>query len=137
MNNVNVERFITGMRGVYSVAAELSARGYIVTITARNAPGIDIIASTSDMKKSFNIQVKANKSHGTQSFWLLNKEAKRTISSIFFYIFVNFKEDKNPDFYIVKSKIVAKNLDISHTKRGVWYSFERDERYLNNWNVLK
>lgn len=132
-----MERFITGMMGVYSVATELSSRGYIVTITARNAPGIDVIASTPDMKKNFNIQVKANKPHGTQSFWLLSKDAKKTTSPIFFYIFVNFKEEEKPDFYIVKSEIVARNLDISRSKRGIWYSFNRDKRYLNRWDLLK
>ncbi len=133
----NTKGFITGMTGVYSVAAELSARGYIVTTTTRNAPGIDIMASTSDLKKTFNIQVKANSTGGTHSFWLLNKDAENLVSPNFFYIFVNFKSNQKPDFYIVESSIVSQNVDVNHSKSGHWYSFQRDEKYKDKWELLK
>lgn len=125
------------MTGVYCVAAELSSRGYIVTVTARNAPGVDIMASTVNGKKAFNIQVKANKPGGTHSFWLLGKGAKKTVSPNLFYVFVNLHKDRKPDFYVVKSYIVARNLDISRSKNGTWYSFGRNEKYKNQWKYLR
>ena len=134
---IGAKRYITGITGVHYVAAVLSEKGYIVTITARNAPGIDIMASTPDLKKAFNIQVKANKVGGTQSFWLLNKDAQNIVSPNFIYIFVNLKENQKPDFYIVESTIVAKNIDVSHSKNGHWYSFKRNDKYKDNWNILK
>ncbi|MCJ7696752.1 MAG: hypothetical protein MUO73_00255 [Thermoplasmata archaeon] len=123
------KNFLTGMTGVFTVAAELSAKRYIVTLTSRNAPGIDIIASSLDLKKTFNIQVKANASDGTQSFWLLNKDAQNLISPNFFYVFVNFKKDQKPDFYVVESSIVAQNVEVSHSENSDWYSFQRNEKY--------
>lgn len=132
----NYKRFITGMTGVYAVATELSSRGYIVTITSRNAPHVDIIVSTPNLKKTFNIQVKANNPYGTKSFWLLNKEAKNIKSNNFIYLFVNLKENVKPDFYIVKSRIVAKNIDVNHSKSGHWYSFQRDNKFKDKWTTL-
>jgi len=137
MVSANRSRFITGMTGVYATAAELSARGYIVTLTARNAPGIDIMASTPNLMKTFNIQVKANKPHGTQSFWLLSKDAKETVSPNFFYVFVNLKENDKPDFYVTSSKTVARSIDTSRSKSGVWYSFQRDPKHKDRWDLLR
>lgn len=34
---------LTGVAGEYFVAAELSRRGFIASITMRNSPGIDIL----------------------------------------------------------------------------------------------
>ncbi len=128
-------RFVTGMTGVYAVATELSAKGYIVTVTSRNAPHVDIMASTPDFKKTFNIQVKA--SWGNPSFWLLNEESKNVSSNNLIYVFVNLKENKNPDFYIVPSKIVSKNVDVSKRKNSCWYSFQRNIKYKDRWDFLK
>ena len=36
---------LTGVAGEYFVAAELSRRGFIASITMRNSPGIDILAT--------------------------------------------------------------------------------------------
>src|SRR5437868_6752123 len=83
------KNLLTGMAGVYAVAAELRLRGFVVAVTARNAPGVDLIAFSHDPRKAVGIQVKANKHQGTRGFWLLNKRAKTDISSTLFYVFVN------------------------------------------------
>lgn len=54
----NLESTLIGVAGEYYVAAELTMRGHIATITLRNSGGIDIIASNSDASKSVSIQVK-------------------------------------------------------------------------------
>jgi hypothetical protein len=51
-----------GITGEYLVAAELSRRGYVATLTLRNTRGIDILASNSDATKSVGIQVKTAQS---------------------------------------------------------------------------
>ena len=38
-------RYITGMRGVYLVAAELSKRGFIASPTSRGAQGADLLVT--------------------------------------------------------------------------------------------
>lgn len=42
---------LSGVAGEYFVAAELSRRGYIASITLRNTRGIDILASDAEMRK--------------------------------------------------------------------------------------
>lgn len=51
---------LSGVAGEYLVAAELSRRGYIASITLRNTRGIDILASNADATRSVGIQVKTN-----------------------------------------------------------------------------
>ena len=42
---------LTGVSGEYFVAAELSRRGYIASITLRNTAGVDVLASSADGSK--------------------------------------------------------------------------------------
>ena len=124
------------MTGVYYAAAELSSQGCLVTVTARNAPTVDMMVSTPNLKKTTNVQVKSNKAGGNQSFWLLSKEARRSLPNLT-YIFVNLKKNERPDFYIVDSGTVAKKMSIERTKSGIWYAFGRDERYKDRWDLFK
>jgi len=130
-----VTPYTKGMAAVYFVAAELSTRGYIVTTTARNAPSVDVMVTTSDMKKTFNIQVKTS----TQPYFLLRKDAKKMSSPNFLYIFVKFNHDpeQKPDFYIVKSSVVAQNIEEYGSKGDMWYSFSPTEKDKDKWELLK
>jgi len=40
-----LDPILTGVAGAYYVAAELSRRGIVATMTLRNTPGVDILAS--------------------------------------------------------------------------------------------
>ena len=51
---------LTGVAGEYFVAAELSRRGYIASITLRNTQGIDLLASDQNATRQIAIQVKTN-----------------------------------------------------------------------------
>lgn len=132
----NREKFITGMTGVYYAAAELSSRGYIVTVTARNAPSVDMMVSTPDLKRTFNVQVKANKPKGTQAYWLLSEQSKMTSPNLI-YVFVNLKADGRPDFYLADSSTVSKNLVVERRPGSVFYSFARDGKFKDKWDILK
>jgi hypothetical protein len=67
-------KILTGVAGEYFVAAELSRRGYVATLTLRNTRGIDILAANADATKSVGIQVKTH--HGKKSQWLLARKAE-------------------------------------------------------------
>ena len=58
----HLEPTLVGVAGEYFVAAELSLRGCLASVTLRNSRGIDIIASSADASKSVSIQVKTTKS---------------------------------------------------------------------------
>ena len=53
---------LTGVAGEYFVAAELSRRGYIASISLRNTRGIDILATNQDGSRSITIQCKTHQS---------------------------------------------------------------------------
>jgi len=68
---------LSGVAGEYFVAAELSRRGYVASLTLRNTRGIDILASNTDATRSVGIQVKAN-----QVSLLINPSASESASSL-------------------------------------------------------
>jgi hypothetical protein len=102
-----------GVAGEYFVAAELSIRGFLATITLRNSRGIDIIASNPDASRSVSIQVKT--SNGGSPKWILNRKAESYFGENHYYVFVVLSDiGQRPDFYVVPSKVVAEYTSISH-----------------------
>jgi hypothetical protein len=104
----------TGVSGEYFVAAELSRRGYVASLTLRNTRGIDILASNRDATKSVGIQVKT--CHGTRADWMLNKKAEAALAENLFYVFVCLPEAGLPLFYVVPRNVVAQYIRDSHQK---------------------
>jgi hypothetical protein len=100
---------LSGVAGEYFVAAELSRRGYVASITLRNTRGIDILASNTDATKSVGIQVKTRQSTGTE--WVLNKRAEElpdeSVAKNLFYVFVSLNDLGVASFHIVPRGVVA------------------------------
>lgn len=99
----------SGMRGVYLVAAELSRNpNLVVTVTARNGQGADILAFHSTTRRSFAIQVKTN-THGSRSvlrsFWLTGSSCcDAAPRNDFVWILVadhTIEHDEPPEFWVV------------------------------------
>ena len=132
-----VKRQQTGMRGVFLVAAELTARGVIASPTSRSAFGADLLVTDQDCLRAFSVQVKTNARHS--NFWLLNKHSKRLKSSNHIYVFVNLSVAGQPtEYYVVPSKIVAQRMCIERRRDSTWYSFDLSHavKYRNKWNVF-
>ena len=143
-----ISSILVGVSGEYFVAAELSRRGYIASITLRNTMGIDIVASSESGDKSANIQVKT-KSKGKG--WLLSKKAEDIKDENIFYVFVNLNPIlRNPEYHIVPSKKLAKKVKEGHQrwldtpgKKGQkhndnnmrWWD-DPDGEYKNKWELL-
>lgn len=105
----------TGVAGEYFVAAELSKRGFVASITLRNTKGIDILVSSEDGSKTRAIQVKS--STGNDKSWIVSQKAEEDFNDNLFYVFVNLKEsNQRADYYIVPSKVVAKYVKKSHSE---------------------
>jgi hypothetical protein len=49
---------MTGMLGVYLAAAELTQKGLVVSLTSRNARGVDLLATNQSYQKTWAIQAK-------------------------------------------------------------------------------
>jgi|SRR3989344_6285731 len=145
---------ITGVAGEYFVAAELSRRGWITTLTLKNTPNIDAIATTPDGKRTLNIQVKTRSIWNRQG-WILNKGIEKIFSVNNFYIaFVDLVGiDEKPDYYLIPHNIFAKWIARRHKKwlvtpgsKGQAHkdnpirAFDKPqfgvfEEYHNNWNI--
>jgi len=124
------------MRGVYLVAAELSRHGFVASPTSRSARGADILATDLKCRRAFSVQVKTNAS--TFSFWLVGKHFKDAVSDTHIYVLVNLR-DTATEFFVVPSRVVARKVFIEKTRRGVWYSFTREDAlpYKDKWSLLK
>ena len=99
---------ITGSAGEFIVSSELSRRGIIATLTLKNTPLIDVIATNPKKGSVANIQVKTRSQRNTQGWVLSNKVEERTNLKKLYYVFVNFKElNELPDYYIISHNIFA------------------------------
>jgi hypothetical protein len=103
---------LSGSAGTYFVAAELSRKGYIATLTVRNAPGIDLLVANKAATRSVSIQVKTNQD--SHRAWLLDAKAETLIGEHYLYVFVNLNRLLAPSYHIVESAIVAEYCQRFH-----------------------
>lgn len=82
----------------FYVAAELTRRGYMVSLTLGNAPVADLLVVSPD-KKHFTIEVKGQAS---KNFWLIKKIVPR--EDLFFILVYLPKNNERPKFYIMTSE---------------------------------
>lgn len=105
---------LAGVAGEYFVAAELSRRGFIASISLRNTRGIDILVTNSQASRAVTIQCKTNQ-HGKKA-WVLNEKAESFYSDDHFYVFVAMGElDQRPLYHVVPSETVAHRIQSEHT----------------------
>jgi hypothetical protein len=128
MAKIRVNGQLTGMRGVYQVAAELSRLGFIVSPTSRSAIGADLLVTDQKCKKAFSVQVKTNSKGST--YWLVGKKAKDMVSKSHIYVLVNFCKDRQlggdkAAYWVVPSKVVASKMTskTSLTGKGSTFHF--------------
>ncbi len=81
-----ISGILAGVSGEYFVAAELSRRGYISSVTLKNTKGIDILVTNESATKTIGIQVKTNQ-NGRKS-WILNNKAENFYADDLYYVFV-------------------------------------------------
>ena len=144
-----VSSILAGVSGEYFVAAELSRRGYICSVTLKNTRGIDILVCNEDATKTLGVQVKTNQINKRE--WVLNEKSEKMADDTLFYVFVNLiARDKLPEFYIVPSKVVAEYTSTNHRKwletKGKNGQKRNDssmrkfqdnkQEYLNKWDLL-
>jgi len=140
---------LTGVAGEYFVAAELSRRGYIASISLRNTRGIDILATNQAATRSITIQCKTNQRGGKR--WMLNEKSEDFFAADHYYVFVALgAANERPCFHVVPSNTVAKFTTRSHQKwlrtpgRGgrqhvdnpVRKFTDYEDKYLDRWDLL-
>ena len=129
----------SGMHGVYLVAAELVAHGFVVSVTSRSAAGADLLVTDDACARAWSVQVKATikpsvRSHG--DYWLLNREAQHLRAASHVYVFVSVRDDESA-FYVVPSRVVATNVRVQRWGAFTRYSWVKQERYRDAWHLLR
>ena len=128
------KRQLSGMRGVYLVAAELSRIGFIASPTSRSTIGADILVTDQECKKTYSVQVKTNTT--TFNFWLLSKNSIRLKSPTYIYVFVNLRDKKGIiEYFIVHSSLVYSKVKKEQQGKSTWYSFTYKDakKYKDKW----
>lgn len=145
---------LCGVAGEYFVAAELSRRGCIASITLRNTRGVDILASNADATKSVGIQVKTNQRGVAE--WILNEKVEEgpidELAENLFFVFVTLPPNGTPPAYHVISR--RELAEIIKEQHAVWLSTpgrggrphsaantirkfsDRDGKYRDKWTAL-
>jgi hypothetical protein len=127
---------MTGMRGVYLVAAELAKRGFIVSPTSRSAIGADLLVTDQKCKRAYSVQVKTN--GRTFNFWLIGKKAKETVSNTHICVLVNAKNTKIMGELIEYFIVPSKQLSRGGYHRGNWPHIAREKilHCKDKWSVF-
>jgi hypothetical protein len=97
------QKYKTQWASQFYAAAELTRRGYLVSLTFGNAPVADLLV-VSPKQKHFMIDVKGQ---SNRNFWLIQP---REIDEELFYVLVYLpKELAAPEFYILRcADMIAK-----------------------------
>lgn len=132
---------MTGMRGVYLVAAELSKKGFIASPTSRSAMGADILVTDQRCSRAWSVQVKTNAK--THSFWLLSGKTKETVSPTHIYALVNLitrRDGETVEYFVIPSTVVAERMkhDKSKAETSEWWAIYRDKiaDYKDRWDLF-
>lgn len=140
---------LSGVAGEYFVAGELSRRGFIESITLRNARGIDILATRPESTVTIGIQVKTNQY--SRRHWPLNQKIEGFARPDLYFVFVNLNSSNEPSYHVVPSAAVAEHCRTGHAawlatpgKGGrrrrdnpVRTFSDLEGKYLGRWELLE
>lgn len=127
----------TGMQGVFLVAAELAARGFVVSTTSRNAMGADLLVTDTACTRAYSVQVKTNAKPA--SFWLVGKKAMSLVSPSHVYVLVNLRKDGQREHFVVPSEKIAASTKVERRPRSTWHVVYRKdvEAFRDAWDRIK
>lgn len=137
----------TGNAGEYFVAGELERHGFTVAVPMSNVTAFDILIINRETNDQFAIQVKTSRQ---EKKWALSKKAENLIGDNIVYVFVVLNDLDIPEYHIVPSAVVAKQVYENHRKwlatprkdgkphndTSIRNFFDKDDEYLNCWNYL-
>jgi len=144
---------LIGAAGVHFVAARMNALGLHAAATIRNVPGVDLLVSSMDGKKSVAIQVKTSawasrtrREVISECQWACTYVERESES--LFYAFVDLKEfNELPDIYLLPSRDVARWYRDAPSRWGIkreewkWPRFHVEpsfiENYRNNFKPIR
>ena len=104
---------LTGTAGEYYVAAELSRRGWLATVTIKNAPGTDVLAQELVTKRTVAIQTKT--STGASTSRSANVTSRRSTRDPGWVVLVGLDSPTDrPSFFVIPRSHVATMIYAFH-----------------------
>jgi hypothetical protein len=105
---------LIGAAGEYYIAAELSRRGWLATVTIKNAPGTDVLAE--DVHTGHVITIQSKTSSGGD--FLLGAGCETpTAKTNAWYALVGLRgESERPEFWLIPRNHVAALIYVGHRK---------------------
>src|SRR4051794_2804505 len=107
------DRALTGAAGEYFVAAELSRRGWLATVTIKNAPRTDVLARRLDSPRLIAIQSKTSAS-GNQNVRLSERDEAPALGDEWFVCVALGDPDALPTYYVVPRDVIAERIYSDH-----------------------
>lgn len=113
-----------GLAGEFYVLAQLSARGFVGTLTLGNTKGVDILVTNQSADKLYKVEVKTtlNKPRVEKLFsdkanyhWTMSRKHEEIAESNLIYCFVYIESvEQLPIFFLVPSQEVAEYVKWQH-----------------------
>lgn len=105
----------TGNCGEYFVAAELERRGFSVAVPMSNTPIFDLLAiERENLSNQVALQVKTTSKSKYE--WTMSPKNEKKLGDNVFYVFVRLNELANPEYFIIPSDVVAKQIKEGHQR---------------------
>jgi hypothetical protein len=126
---------LTGMQGVFLVAAELAGLGFVASPTSRSAAGADLLVVNQVGSRTFSVQVKTNRV--SPGHFLIGKSAIHAAPN-YLFVLVNIKKEPPHEFYIVPSAYIVKNIIVTKRPNSTWYGVPRDtvKKFRDKWSLF-
>lgn len=123
------ETIRTGIAGEFFVAGELSKRGWIATLTAKNTPDIDVLASRPTGDVHARIQVKT-RSPAYAYAHRVGRELKSVGDRDFLVLVDLGSEAETPRYWVIPTTTAARLIKNEQIRTGDIADFE------NRWDLL-
>ena len=146
---MKIPSVLAGVAGEYFVAAELSRRGHIASISLRNTRGIDILVTNQAASRSVTIQCKTRQS--ARKVWILNEDCETYTADTHFYVLLALGGlTERPRYHVVPSCDVAEHVSRTHREwlqrpgRGgrqhvdspIRNFADPENKYVERWDLL-
>ncbi len=113
MPSLRAYRGLVGAAGEYYLAAELSRRGWLATVTIKNSPGTDVLAQDTATGRVIALQTKT--ASAGSAFRLSAKDERTTPNDNEWYALVRLRSaQERPDFFLVPRNVAATLIYVAH-----------------------
>lgn len=127
---------VTGNVGMYYVSYRLSALGYNVLATARNAKGIDLVVYNEAASKMVGVQVKCLAKKNNAIPLGKHENLDHLIGDVWTVVVLN--GDERPNTYVLTLNQIKAGAHMQERDSSWWVSYKNFAKpeYLEHWDLV-